>query len=179
MNLKLYHISNKYIEYLRKFDSRIYENKGDNEELHIRKYLGIVLKIGEFNYYVPFSSPKDTDYLDIEKTKVRKSIIPIIRITKSNDFNRLYGTLRISNMIPVPITEITQYKIEEEKDLNYKNLILAEIKFIKKNEKIIIRNANVLYKQKVNKLNITYVKNSLNFKLLEKKCIDYISSKNI
>lgn len=178
MNLKLYHISNKYIEYLRKFDSRIYENKG-NEELHIRKYLGVVFKIGVFNYYIPFSSPKDTDYFDKEKTKVRKSIIPIIRITKSNNSNRLYGTLRISNMIPVPITEIEQYKIEEEKDLNYKNLILAEIKFIKKNEKMIIKNAHILYKQKENKLKIPYVENSLNFKLLEQKCIDYIKSKNI
>lgn len=77
-------------------------------------------------------------------------------------------------MIPVPITEIKQYKIEQEKDLNYKNLILAELKFIKKNEKMIIKNANILYKQKENKLKISYVENSLNFKLLEQKCIDYI-----
>ena len=154
MNLNLYYISSEYIEYLRKFDNRIYENKGE-KEFHIRKYLGIVLKIGVFNYYVPFSSPKSTDFFDKEKTIVRKSIIP------------------------VPISEIKQYKIEDETDKNYKNLILAEIKFIKKNEKMIIRNAHVLYKQKENELKIPYVENSLNFKFLEQKCIDYMNSKSI
>lgn len=82
-------------------------------------------------------------------------------------------------MIPVPISEIKQYKIEDETDKNYKNLILAEIKFIKKNEKMIIRNAHVLYKQKENELKIPYVENSLNFKFLEQKCIDYMNSKSI
>lgn len=178
LNLNLYYISDKYIKYLKDFDNRIYDNKG-NEEFHIRKYLGIVLKIGVFNYYVPFSSPKSTDYIDKEKTIVRKSIIPIIRITQNSNSNRLYGTLRISNMIPVPISEIKQYKIEDETDKNYKNLILAEIKFIKKNEKMIIKNAHVLYKQRENKLKIPYVENSLNFKFLEQKCIDYMNSKSI
>ena len=28
MSLNLYYISNEYLEYLRKFDKRIYENKG-------------------------------------------------------------------------------------------------------------------------------------------------------
>ena len=178
MNLNLYYISSEYIEYLRKFDNRIYDNKGE-KEFHIRKYLGIVLKIGVFNYYVPFSSPKSTDFIDKEKTIVRKSIIPIIRIVQNSNPNRLYGTLRISNMIPVPISEIKQYKIENETDKNYKNLILAEIKFIKKNEKMIIGNSHVLYKQKENELKIPYVENSLNFKFLEQKCIDYMNSKSI
>lgn len=115
MNLNLYYISSEYIEYLKKFDNRIYDNKGE-KEFHIRKYLGIVLKIGLFNYYVPFSSPKSTDFIDKEKTIVRKSIIPIIRIVQNSNPNRLYGTLRISNMIPVPISEIKQYKIEDETD---------------------------------------------------------------
>lgn len=172
----IYYISNEYLEYLRKFDKRIYENKGD-EKNKIRKYLGIVLKIGIYDYYIPLSSPKDTDYLDEKRTKVRKSIIPIIRITQNNNPNRLYGTLRVSNMIPVPITEIQQYKIEEEKDINYKNLILAEIRYIKKNENMIRKNAQILYRQKEKKMEISYVKNTLEFKLLEEKCKEYKKTK--
>lgn len=179
MQLNLYSVSDEYIEYLRKFDDRVYDNKQEIR-VHTRKYLGVVLSINSFNYYIPFSSPKDTDYYDKEKIKIRKSIVPIMRITekKGEDNYKLYGTLRISNMIPVPITEITPYFVQEEKDINYKNLILSELRFIRKNSKTIIKNANLLYKQKSNEEDIIYVKNSLDFKLLEEKCLEYIKQKD-
>ena len=178
MQLNLYSISDEYVEYLRKFDNRVYDNKEDYR-VHTRKYLGVVLSINSFNYYIPFSSPKDTDYYDTEKRKIRKSVIPIIRMTeKDKDGNsKLYGTLRISNMIPVPITEITPYFVKDEQDINYKNLILSELRFIKKNTELIVKNANVLYKQKENQQDIMYVKNSLDFKLLEEKCLEYVENK--
>ena len=175
MKLNLYSVSNEYVNYLRNFEKRVYDNKGEMTK-HTRKYLGIVLIINSFNYYISVSSPKITDYYDGEKTKVKKSIIPIIRITGENG-NRLYGTLRISNMIPVPITEITPYFVKNEKDINYKNLILAELRFIKKNTKMIIKNANILYKQKENKIDSFYIQNTINFKLLEEKCLEYIKIK--
>ena len=59
--MKLYIISDKYINYLRKFDKKVYDNKEDTRKM-TRKYLGVVLKINNFNYYVPLSSPKKTDY---------------------------------------------------------------------------------------------------------------------
>lgn len=80
-------------------------------------------------------------------------------------------------MIPVPITEITPYFLQDEKDVNYKNLILSELRFIRKNTKMIIRNVNVLYKQKENEEDIAYVKNTLNFRLPEQKCLEYIRDK--
>lgn len=45
--------------------------------------------------------------IDIKDTKT------IIRIKRGK---HLYGTLRISNMIPVPITELDPYVVSEEKD---------------------------------------------------------------
>lgn len=83
MQLNLYSVSDEYIEYLRNFDNRVYDNKQEIR-IHTRKYLGVVLSINSFNYYIPFSSPKDTDYYDVEKTKIRKSIVPIIRIIEKN-----------------------------------------------------------------------------------------------
>ena len=174
MQLNLYSVSEKYIKYLRKFDNRIYDNKEEIRS-HMRKYIGIVLRINEFNYYIPLSSPKSTDYYDMENNKIRKSIIPIIRIIDKdkNHKEKLYGTLRISNMIPVPMTEVTPYLVKDETDRNYKNLILSELRFIKKNTEMILKNANILYKQKQQKKEISYVKNSLNFKLLEQKSLEY------
>ena len=90
---------------------------------------------------------------------------------------RLLGTLRISNMIPVPITEITPYFVQDEKDINYKNLILSELRFIKANTNMIIKNSNILYYQKCNNFTYPYVENSLDFKLLEGKCLEYIEEK--
>ena len=46
---KLYAITDEYINYLRKFDNRVYDNKEDTRKV-MRKYLGIVLKINELNY---------------------------------------------------------------------------------------------------------------------------------
>lgn len=59
MKLKLYSISDKYIQYLRNFDIKIYDNK-EGRRVHTRKYLGVVLHINNFRYYVPFSSPIKT-----------------------------------------------------------------------------------------------------------------------
>ena len=66
MKLNLYSVSDKYINYLRQFDERIYDNKEDIRT-QTRKYLGIVLTVNDFNYYIPMSSPKKSDYIDYEK----------------------------------------------------------------------------------------------------------------
>lgn len=79
MKLNLYSISDKYISYLRQFDNRIYDNKEDIQT-QTRKYLGIVLTINDFNYYIPMSSPKKSDYLDIENKSIRKDTKTIIRM---------------------------------------------------------------------------------------------------
>ena len=136
--LKIYSISDEYISYLRRYEPNVYSNKIDCR-MHTRKYLGIVIDINGINYYVPLSSPKETDYQVAGETRViKKSIIPIIRITeKNNGIKELKGTLRISHMIPVPESELTLYDLDNEPDEDYKSLVKAEVIFIRKNsEKI-------------------------------------------
>ena len=165
MKLNLYSISDKYIKYLRKFEDKIYDNK---EEIRVRtrKYLGIVLTINNCNYYIPMSSPKKSDYIDYEKRIIRKDTKTIIRIDNGN---RPYGTLRISNMIPVPITELEPYMIETEQDRKYKEVILGELRYINNNVEKITKNAKIVYNQRIKNENIGYIKNTVNFKLLEEK----------
>ncbi len=79
MKLNLYSISDKYIKYLRQFDDKIYDNKEEIRN-HERKYLGVVLTVNEFNYYIPMSSPKKSDYLDFDKKIIRNDTKTIIRI---------------------------------------------------------------------------------------------------
>lgn len=69
--MKLYAVTDEYINYLRQFDKKVYDNKEDKRRV-MRKYLGIVLTINEINYYIPMSSPKRSDY---KENEIRKSII--------------------------------------------------------------------------------------------------------
>lgn len=174
--MKLYTVSDKYINYLRIFDKRVYDNKEETRKA-TRKYLGIVLKINDLNYYIPMSSPKKSDY---KNNEIRKSIVPIIRIISNEEIDGipvLKGTLRLSNMIPVPDSELTLYEPKLEKNKNYKILVEKELEFIHKNENMIEKFAKIIYNQKVNNYNVSYIENIVDFKLLEQKCIEYINKK--
>ena len=165
MKLNLYSVSDKYIKYLIQFDNRIYDNKEDSRT-YKRKYVGVVLTINDFNYYVPMSSPKKSDYIDYEKKIIRNDTKTIIRI---HEGGRLYGTLRISNMIPVPITELEPYIITDEKDLKYRQVILGELRYINSNTEKIVKYAKIVYNQKIKNIDIGYIKNTIDFKVLEEK----------
>ena len=175
--MKLYAVTDKYIDYLKQFDNRVYDNKENNRKV-MRKYLGIVLKINELNYYIPMSSPKKSDFKD---NKIRKSIVPIIRIVSNEEIDNvpvLKGTLRISNMIPVPDSELILYEPNKEKNKDYKILVEKELVFIEKNEEMIRKYAKIIYNQKMNEYNVSYIKNVVDFKLLEEKCKEYKKEEN-
>ena len=59
--LKIYSVSDAYIEYLRKKNPNVYSNKVGNRT-HTRKYVGVVIEMAGYKYYIPMSSYKDTDY---------------------------------------------------------------------------------------------------------------------
>ena len=148
--LKLYEISEEYISYISTVEKNVFSSK-ENERNHTRKYLGIVYSINGYNYYIPLSSPKNSDYrMENGVQKIRGSIVPIIRITSQSSSGELElkGTLKLSNMIPVPASELTLYDVEHEQDLFYKALIHKEMLFIRKNKNKIVQNAKILYKQK-------------------------------
>lgn len=185
VDLKLYTIKNEYVNYLRA-DSKlknVFENK-DEEGRFLRKYLGVVLSIENYSYYVPLSSPKDSDYLIKEGRRViRPSVIPIIRMISIdvNGKRELKGTLKFSNMIPVPNDVITYYDISQEVNKDYKILVEKEYEFIKKNRSQIVKNAFVLYNQKTKeslfytdgKKKPGYLKNVVDFKYAEQKYNQY------
>ena len=150
MGFKLCTIDTKYIEFLRS-DRKLYnvfENKDDAN--FIRKYIGVVFNIGQYHYYAPLSSPKRTDYKIVNGEQIiRNDIIPIIRIAvRENEEMRLKGTVKLSNMIPVPEKAILDYDIAGEENEQYKALVEKEYEVLKQKERRILRNAECLYKQK-------------------------------
>ena len=182
--LKLYSVSDKYIAFLRtdKQLSNVYDNK-EIQRLHTRKYLGVVIKKGDFNYFIPLSSPKNNDFIRDEESgelMIRKSIVPIIRITTTDTVSgmiELKGTLRVSHMIPVPEQELMEYDINAETDLAYKDLVEKEYEFVKANAHKIVRNAEIIYNEKNRdygeKPKPNYLNNTIDFKYAEQKCKEF------
>ncbi len=81
-------------------------------------------------------------------------------------------------MVPVPKSEIMLYEPKLEQNKNYKILVEKELEFINKNENMIKKYAQIIYNQKMNNYNVSYINNVVNFKLLEEKCLEYINKKN-
>ncbi len=67
---KIYSVSDTYISYLRESDPNVYSNKESNRT-HTRKYVGIVLNINDYHYFIPLSSPKESDYQIAGENKVK------------------------------------------------------------------------------------------------------------
>ncbi|SCH36348.1 Uncharacterised protein [uncultured Megasphaera sp.] len=49
--MRLYHVSDTYIQYLKQFDEKVPDNKNQK-----RPYVGIVVEVGGVTYYAPLSS---------------------------------------------------------------------------------------------------------------------------
>lgn len=165
-----YIVDKGYVNYLHSIDSRV-QNIEYSQKL--KPYIGIVLEIYDFKYYVPISSTKQK-YYDV------KANIDLYKI-KSND--KILGVLNLNNMIPIKeeyikrlkYSEIEQYrrfenKIDKEK---YINLLNIELHIINKEQEQIKRNAEELYQYIIKRPNSNIAKRCCNFKLLEEKILDY------
>ena len=143
------------------------------------------MRVNGYDYFIPFSSPKDSDYeIKNGEKRIRKNIPTIIRIIVMNSKTgelELKGTLKIGNMIPVPESELTLYDIQSELDSKYKDLVTKEYEFIKKNTDLILKNASIVYKQKVCREKIfaekqepKYLSFVVDFQYAEKRCKEFI-----
>ncbi len=157
--LKLYYISNDYIDYLRKFDDKVRFNKN-----HSRPYVGIVYTYNNNNYFAPLSSPKP------KYQKMKKTAIDIWLIDEGK-----LGVINFNNMIPCPIEELTELlpTVKEEK---YKKLLENQISSINKDRELLLKKITRFHQQYNKK---TLYENVLlrccNFRLLEIKCMEYIN----
>lgn len=186
MAVSLYSISDDYIVKLSMIEPKVLSNHQDNRK-YMRPYIGFLVKINNYDYFLPLSSPDKKDY---DKNKnVLSSTLTILRMTNST--GNFLGKILLNNMIPVPQTEISFINIrkvnlsnisdpiklaEQRKENQYKDLLIDESQWINSHLKLISKNANVLYIQKVNENNHAYWKNNkvpnylkatVDFRLLE------------
>lgn len=154
--LRFYHIRDGYIEFLHKLDNRVQMNKDQR-----RPYIGIVLKIGDYDYYVPLESPKPNH------AKI-KSSGPVLKL----DDGKL-GIMGFNNMIPVRKYQLLDFDILAENDERYKALLLKQLAYCEKNRDTIYARAQTTYKKATNGKNPFYRRICCDFKRLEANCDKY------
>ena len=155
--LKLYYIDDKYIEYLRKFDSKVFYNKKKT-----RPYVGVVYTFNNHTYFAPLSSPK------AKHLKMNSLALDIFKINDGK-----YGIVNINNMIPVPKGCLVG-AIANTVDLRYRNLLILQTHYLNiDREKLLdkVKQFQYLYKRKF--LPKSILDRCCDFALLEDKCKEY------
>lgn len=154
--LKLYRISDKYIRYLKSRDHRVQDNKNRR-----RPYVGVVLLVGNYKYFVPMASPKPSH------AKIKPGH-HIMRIKNGN-----LGQLGFNNMIPVPEEAIICFNIDDEPDLKYAELLRRQVSFINRHKADVFDHASKTYYGVVTKKTKFLVDICCDFRNLERACSNY------
>lgn len=155
-SLKIYRIDDKYIRFLKSRDSRVQDNKNRH-----RPYVGVVLYVGDFRYFVPMESPKPN----------HANIKPGRHILKL-DGGKL-GLLGFNNMIPVNDDALISFNVDDEPDKQYAELLRRQITYINRNKANVLGHASSTYFNVVSKRNNFLLRICCDFKKLEKACTQY------
>ena len=101
--LQWYIANKKFVKYLKSFDNKVENIDYQN---NLKPFIGIIINVNNFNYYVPISSPKKKHY------KMKEGI-DFIKI-KHKD--KILGVLNLNNMIPVldKYVQLLKYKKIEQ-----------------------------------------------------------------
>lgn len=160
--LKLYYIDDKYIDFLRKYDSRVAYNKNGT-----RPYVGVVYQCNEMTYFAPLSSPKP------KHLTMNKNMVDIWKIEDGK-----LGVVNFNNMIPCFMSVLTE-AIPKIQDIKYKKLLENQISSINANRDQLLHKVILFRKKYDNKfLGENVLKRCCDFKLLEEKCHLYQSNTN-
>lgn len=165
-----YIVSKEYVEYLKRYDKKVQNIDYKNTS---KPYIGIILEINDFKYYVPISSVKLKHYHMHEN----------IDFVKILDGERILAAINLNNMIPVlkndvtllKFNELPKYFVFEDKSLEMKyiSLLRRELIIINSRRNEIMKRAQILYNLKSNGINTKMANRCCEFSLLEEKCIEY------
>lgn len=176
-SLKWYAINKEYVEYLRRFDNRVQYIDYDSQ---FKPYIGIILNISNFDYYVPISSVGNKPR-KIEKYTKMKEDIDLFKVFDKN--NKLLSVLNINNMIPINkenvervsyehIDKYRSFKTPLEKK-RYVYFLQVELAVMRRSQNYIISKASDLYDEKFKNSSSRIAKRTVDFDKVEEKCIEY------
>lgn len=157
--MKFYKVDVNYIKYLHGFDNRVQYNVNYTNTLNQnRPYIGVVLKINQQNYFAPLEHPRPSH-------KTLKSNVHIYKIKGGK-----LGIIGLNNMIPVPEIALIDFDINTDKN---KRILVSQYIECSNDWDTIKSKAVQTYQKRITSPNKFERKMYCNFKLLEKKCLDY------
>ena len=157
MSIHLFSVSDEYISRLFAVDHRVLSNH-ENDRKHNRPYVGFLVFIEPFHYFLPLSSKDPRDYG--EDGKLKPSTQTILRMVLQN--GTFLGKVLLNNMIPVPLSQIQEISLNKharfsnQEDSNYGLLLIKEARWIDEHKDSIIKKANWVYRYKINEKNRAY-----------------------
>lgn len=154
--LRIFRVEDSYIRFLKSRDTRVQDNKNRR-----RPYVGVVLYVGSFKYFVPMESPKPNH----TNIKAGKHILKLD--------NGQLGLLGFNNMIPVSDLALVPFDINAETDVKYAELLRRQAAECNRRKADILNRAASTYYDVVNKKNKFLCSISCDFKTLEKACLKY------
>ena len=168
-NLKLVIIDEYYCNYLRNFDSKVPYNYGKKDT---RPFIGVLFNVGNAEYFAPLSSPK-------AKHLTMKSRIDFLKVDGGN-----LGVVNFNNMIPVTPNNYGVVNLNRKtntlNELKYLLLLQNQYKWLNAHCDVIKNRAQNLYnKYNSKKLPQIIYDRCCNFKLLEKACKQYNTTKEL
>ena len=178
MSIHLFSVSDEYISRLSTIDHRVLSNH-ENDRKHNRPYVGFLVFIEPFHYFLPLSSKDPRDYG--EDGKLKPSTQTILRMVLQN--GTFLGKVLLNNMIPVPLSQIQEISLNKharfsnQEDSNYGLLLIKEARWIDEHKDSIVKKANWVYRYKINEKNRAYwsgrkvpgfLKATVDFKKVEK-----------
>ena len=158
--LIIYEVKKDYLEYLSRYDNNV-RRKSD------RRYTGILISDKDVDYCIPLTCQV--------KERNKKLTVNI------KDKEKTIAQLTINNMIPVKENAINMVDISNDKDKNYLN---KEVAFLRKenNMESLLKKAQYIQEVLFNPQNYDYNffrKLCSNIELLEAKCVEYESVRNV
>ena len=157
--LAFYSINIDYLEFLHQKDSEVYYNSSYRNSL--KPFLGIIIGIDDFNYFIPLTSAKEKH--SRMKLRTREHLLVYEKEPKSRERDHwvyrecnedsnyhIFGMLDIKKMIPVP--EGLYQKINfDDFDKYYAALLNKEFNFCLEKRRAISKLASNLHKQQLKK----------------------------
>lgn len=167
--LDLYTIDNKYIHYLQENErkdrgfTKVSNNLTD-EYSNQKPYVGIVLEIDDYKYFVPLTHPKE--HYD-SRIKFFNRFSQPIKLKSGRD----YGRIMFCYMLPLKDENVLKrICINEIVDIKYKSILMTQYFYINSREgnKVILKKAHSLYNKVHNNPQHYLYKYCCAFELLEK-----------
>ena len=171
-----YAINTDYADYLRQFCPNIpFTNYSNNR---LKCFLGIVLEVNNCEYFAPLTSWKEkfnswnngNTFFKIEDPVTKKGLSAINLLYMFPVVKGQYEKITLSNL-----PKFRTFNNESEK-YKYWNFLNLELSLIDKN--IITNSAKSIYNTIAIKRDSKCLKLGIDYKLAEKKCLEYQNSQN-